>query len=207
MTASPRSAAQHRAALCYHREVMSPDSAVRKLTYVDFLGFPEDGMRHELIDGEHVAEPSPNTIHQRISSNLHRILSSFVHRHRLGLVLAAPCDVVLSDVDVLEPDLLFVAAAHADRITRPFVKGPPDLVIEILSGSTRRRDEEAKRDLYQRHGVAEYWIVDPELETVKVYRRAGVSFQRVAELSVESGGQLVSPLFEGLEIAPSEIFE
>jgi Uma2 family endonuclease len=179
----------------------------RKLTYEDFLGFPEDGRRHELIDGDHVAEPAPSTIHQRIVSNLHRLLSGFVHQRRLGWVLPSPCDVVLSDVDVVEPDLLFLSRTHADRLQHAFVRGAPDLVIEILSASTRRRDERTKRDLYERYGVPEYWVVDPELECVKVYRLSGVRYERVDELAAEAGDRLVTPALEGLEIVVAEIFE
>jgi Uma2 family endonuclease len=180
----------------------------RKLTYEDFLDFPEDGRRHELIDGEHVAEPSPNTIHQRIVSNLHYLLSAFVRQHDLGWVLPAPCDVVLSDVDVVEPDLLYLSKENAGRLQHAFVQGAPDLVIEILSPSTRRRDERSKRDLYERYGVGEYWIVDPELETVKVYRLGDDGrFQRARELSAESGERLVPVLFDGLVISVPEIFE
>jgi Uma2 family endonuclease len=187
---------------------MAVAASPRKLTYDDFLEFPEDGRRHELLDGQHVAEPAPNTIHQRIVSNLHRLLSGFVHQHRLGWVLPAPCDVLLSDVDVVEPDLLYLSKAHADRLQHAFVKGAPDLVIEILSASTRRRDERAKRDLYERHGVGEYWIVDPELEAVKVYRLDGAGrYGRPRELSMEAGDRLTTPLFEGLGISIAEVFE
>jgi Uma2 family endonuclease len=186
---------------------MGVETTLRKLTFEDYLGFPEDGRRHELLDGDHVAEPAPNTVHQRISSNLHRVLSTFVHQHHLGWVLTAPCDVVLSDVDVVEPDLLYLSAAHGERFTRANIQGAPDLVVEILSESTRRRDELTKRHLYERHGVPEYWIVDPELETVKVYRLAGGRYARAAELAAEAGDRLVTPLLDGLSIEVREIFE
>ena len=186
---------------------MTVGIAPRKLTYEDYLGFPEDGKRHELIDGDHVAEPSPNTIHQRISANLHRLLGNHVHQHRLGWLLAAPCDVVLSDVDVVEPDLLFLAVSHAERLTRANVQGPPDLVVEIGSESTRRRDETTKRHLYERYGVPEYWVVDPELETLKIWRLIDARYERIADLSAEAGDRLATPLFAGLEIGLAEIFE
>ncbi|HUP24028.1 MAG TPA: Uma2 family endonuclease, partial [Thermoanaerobaculia bacterium] len=96
---------------------------------------------------------------------------------------------------------------NVDRLQHAFVQGAPDLVIEILSPSTRRRDERSKRDLYERYGIGEYWIVDPELETVKVFRLAGERYRRVSELAVESGDRLVTPLFEGLVIPLVEIFE
>jgi Uma2 family endonuclease len=130
-----------------------------------------------------------------------------VLERRLGVVLAAPCDVVLSDVDVVQPDLLYVANEHADRLTRTHVHGPPDLVVEILSGATRRRDEVTKRHLYERHGAPEYWIVDPELRTAKVYRLVGGRYERLAELSAEADDRLTTPSLEGLAIELREIFE
>jgi Uma2 family endonuclease len=178
-----------------------------KLTYEDFVLFPDDGQRHELIDGEHYVTPSPSTRHQIASANLTRILGAHVRSGRLGRVFAAPFDVVLSDVDVVEPDLLFVSSARMSVVTDKHVRGAPDFAIEILSDSTRKTDEIVKRKLYERSGVQEYWVVDPLLETVKVYRHDGQAFARAAELSVESGDTLTSPLFQGLEIPLAEIFE
>ncbi len=87
-----------------------------------------------------------------------------------GEAFAAPCDVVLSDEDIVEPDLLFISAARAAIITEKNIQGPPDLVVEILSASTRKIDEVVKRKLYERYGVRGYWIVAPELEGIKIYR-------------------------------------
>src|ERR1051326_824533 len=99
-----------------------------KLTYADYLLFPEDGKRHELMDGEHYMTPAPNTRHQRISSNLHRMIAPHVHAGRLGLLLAAPTDVVLSDVDVVQPDLIFVTASRVPTIQEKAIHGAPDLL-------------------------------------------------------------------------------
>jgi Uma2 family endonuclease len=178
-----------------------------KFTYEDYLLFPDDGKRHELIGGDHYVTPSPIFRHQRVCSNLHRMLSSFVHDKRLGHVLTAPFDVVLSDLDVLQPDLLFVSSARIHIITEKNIQGPPDLVIEILSETTRRTDEVVKRKQYERFGVSEYWIVDPELETVKVYRMTGQGYQRTAELAKESGDTLSTPLLPNLQLPLAAIFE
>ncbi len=178
-----------------------------KLTYEDYLHLPEDGKRHELIDGEHYVSPAPSTKHQAASMNLSRILGGFVREQRLGRVYAAPTDVVLSDVDVVEPDLLFVAAARAEIITEKNLRGAPDLAVEILSETTRRTDEVTKRHPYERFRVTEYWVVDPELETVKVHRLAEAGYRREAELPVEAGDALTTPLFPGLAIPLAEIFE
>lgn len=186
---------------------MQPITQPRKLTYEDFLGFPEDGRRHELIDGEHVVTPSPRTKHQRISMALGTRLHQHVREHGLGQVLAAPMDVVLSDVDVVEPDLIFVSNDRAGIVGEVNLGGAPDLLVEILSESTRRRDEITKRHLYERFGVREYWVVDPVLDSIKVHRPGDDgTFRRAAELTLEAGDTLTSPLLPGLELPLAEIF-
>ena len=174
-----------------------PASDVR-LTYDDFLQFPDDGKRHELIDGEHFVTPSPNTKHQTIAGNLHGLIWTYLRQQPVGRVFVAPFDVVFSDFDVVEPDLLFVSKARqADVLTAKHVRGAPDLVVEIGSPGTRKRDETIKRRLYERFGVGEYWVVDPELDEIKVYRLADGRFARVAELALERDETLESPLFPG----------
>ena len=178
-----------------------------KFTYEDYLLFPDDGRRHELIDGEHFMTPAPTFKHQRVSSKLHKLLSVFVDERQLGFVLAAPFDVVLSDLDVVQPDLLFISTARSSLITEKNIHGAPDLVIEILSESTRKTDEIIKRKQYERFGVSEYWIVDPELETVKIYRLSNQGYARAAELSKEAADTLSTPLLPGLQIPLTAIFE
>ena len=179
-----------------------------KLTYDDFVLFPDDGRRHELVDGEHFVTPSPNLRHQIVSANLFTALRSFVKEWGLGLVLYAPMDVVLSRHDVVEPDILFVGAARRAILTEANVAGAPDLVVEILSPSGRRYDEVLKRDLYERAGVTEYWLVDPEAETVKVLRRGtgGEGFDRPLLLSQRHGDAVTSTLLPGLDLPLAEIF-
>lgn len=179
-----------------------------KLSYEDYLDFPEDGDRHELVEGDHVVTPAPNTRHQLIHANLFRVLESFAHARGLGRVLSAPTDVVLSEHDVVQPDLLFVATGHLDRLAEAYLDGPPDLVVEIVSEATRRRDEVLKRHLYERHGVEEYWLVDPVVEAVKLFRRTEDGrFERRPELTLEADDTLTSPLLAGLEIPLREIFD
>lgn len=178
-----------------------------KFTYEDYLLFPEDGRRHALIDGEHYVTPAPNTKHQIIVSNLLRILAACVRQRRLGRVFAAPTDVVLSDLDVVQPDLLFISTARLSILSDRCIQGPPDLVVEILSESTRKTDELVKRKLYERFGVREYWIVDPELEVVKVYTSTDRGYVRSAELSRETGESLTTTLLPDLRIPLAEVFE
>jgi Uma2 family endonuclease len=187
---------------------MKPEKPGVKLTYDDFVHFPDDGQRHELIDGEHYVTPSPNIKHQVLAGNLHALLWTYLRQHPLGRVFIAPLDVVFSDFDVVEPDLLYVSKARqGDIVTAKHVRGAPDLVVEIGSPSTRKRDEQTKRWLYERFGVAEYWIIDPELDTIKIYRRTGDRYERSAELSLEASDRLTSPLFPEIELPLSEIFE
>jgi Uma2 family endonuclease len=174
-----------------------PRDASTKLTYEDFLNFPDDGRRHELIDGEHYVSPSPNTRHQRLVARLFDAIYGHLKVSPDGEVFLAPFDVVISNFDVVEPDLVFVAADQSDILTDKHVRGTPALVIEILSPGTRKTDELTKRRLYDRAGVREYWIVDPELDVVKVFRREADGLPRVAELT--------TPLLPGLAISLPEL--
>ncbi len=176
-------------------------------TYEDFLLFPDDGRRHEIIDGDHLMTPAPVTKHQRISGNLFVAIYNFLKKSKIGEVFSAPCDVIFSDIDIVEPDLLFVSAARASIVTEKNVQGAPDLIIEITSPSTRKTDEITKRKLYEQYGVGEYWVVDPELETVKVYRRVNDRYQRIAELSKEANDLLTTPHLPSWTMPLSEVFE
>jgi len=178
-----------------------------KLTYDDFLLFPDDGKRHELIDGEHYVTPSPSRKHQAIVWNLITIIGPYLESHPLGRAFAAPFDVVFSNFDVVEPDLLFISNARLDVLTTKNVQGAPNLVVEIGSPSTRRRDEIIKRKLYERFDVEEYWIIDPEIETIAVYRHVGGIYQRVLELAVERNDTLATPLLPQLTLPLQQIFK
>jgi Uma2 family endonuclease len=184
---------------------MKPAASV-KFTYDDFLTFPEDGQRHEIIDGEHYVTPSPNTKHQRVSGTLHVSLANYLAPHPRGEVFAAPFDVIFSELDVVEPDLIYISRERSSILTDAHVRGAPDLVVEILSPGTRKTDEVTKRKRYERFGVLEYWVVDPELETIKVYRRKDDRFVWVAELSVAAGDSLTTPLLPGFSVMLAEIF-
>ena len=186
---------------------MNTPTAGAKLTYDDFLLFPDDGQRHELIDGEHYVTPSPNLKHQKVLGNLHLVIGSWLEAHPIGQLFLAPFDVVLSMFDVVEPDLLYLSNERARAaLTAANVKGVPELVIEIGSPGTRKRDVTIKKRLYERSGVDEYWLVDPDLDVVRVYRRAGERFTRPRELSVEGGDVLETPLLPGLVLPLVRVF-
>jgi Uma2 family endonuclease len=182
-------------------------SAGMKLTYDDFVLFPDDGKRHELIDGEHYVTASPNTKHQQVSMELAFLIRAWLEDHPCGRVFTAPYDMVLTHFDVVEPDLIYLSNGRAAEImTAAHLRGAPELVVEIGSPSTRQRDETIKRHLYERTGVSEYWFVDPELDVVRVYLRAGEKFTRPRELSHEAGDTLTTPLLPGLALPLSRIF-
>jgi Uma2 family endonuclease len=186
---------------------VKPASPGVKLTYDDFLLFPDDGQRHELIDGEHYVTPSPNTKHQRVSGNLHLLIGSWLEIHQVGRVFYAPYDVVFSNFDVVEPDLLYLSNERmAEVVTPQHVRGAPEIVIEIGSPGTRKRDETIKKRLYERSGLSEYWVIDPELDVVRVYRRGEEEFGRAIELSSEADDSLTTPLLPGLEMPLRRIF-
>ena len=179
-----------------------------RLTYDDFVLFPEDGKRHEIIDGEHYVTPSPNLRHQRLVGRLFLSIGNYLVAHPgAGQLFLAPLDVVLSDHDVVEPDLLFIASDQAGIMTEKNIQGAPALVVEVLSKSTRKRDAQTKRRLFERTGVREYWLVDPELDTVQIFRpSADKRLSRVEELSAEDGGTLTTPLLPGCAIDIRELF-
>jgi len=178
-----------------------------KLTYDDFLLFPDDGKRHELIDGEHFVTPSPNRKHQKVSGNLFLLIGTWLEQHPIGQIYFAPFDVIFSMFDIVEPDLLYMSNERAQRVlTDANVKGTPELVIEIGSEGTRKRDETIKRRLYERSGVSEYWVVDPEIDVVRVYRRGTGGFKRPIELRAEDNEVLTTPLLPGLSLPLARIF-
>ncbi len=180
----------------------------QRLTYADFLLFPDDGKRHELIDGVHYVTPSPNLGHQELVGRLYLAIGNFLAtRRHLGRVFLSPLDVVMSDYDVVEPDVLFVSGDQQDILTEANVQGPPALVVEVLSPSTRRRDERIKRRLFDQKGVREYWLVDPKGSRVSICRRADDgSFPIVTNLMVQTDDALTTPLLPGFTLLMRDLF-
>ena len=179
-----------------------------RFTYDDFLLFPEDGKRHEIIDGEHYVTPSPNLRHQDLVGRLYLAIGNYLAQHPgTGRAFLAPFDVVFSFYDVVEPDLLFVAGDQLEILTPQNIQGAPALVVEILSKGTRKKDEQIKRRLFERANVREYWLVDPELDLIKIYRRlTDGSFPRVAEITSEDDDELTTPLLPAFSLPLSDLF-
>ena len=179
-----------------------------RLTYDDFLLFPDDGKRHELIDGVHYVTPSPNRRHQQLLGRLHFSIAEHLRAHpSQGEVYFAPFDVVFSRWDIVAPDLLLVAGDQLDILTDKNVVGAPALVVEILSPGTRKRDVHIKRQLFERGGAREYWIVDPDQLLVRVFRRtdSGV-FAGAAELLEAEQATLSTPLLPAWSLSMNQLF-
>ena len=175
-----------------------------KLGWDEFLELPEDGNRYEILDGELVMTPPPAIRHQRISSRLHMLLGAYVAARELGEVLAAPVAVRLSESTIVEPDLLFLATGRSKIVSDLSIDGPPDLVVEILSPSTAKRDRTVKAQLYARLGVRHYWIVDPETRTVDVFELHGKRYRKKATL--EENDRFEPTILPGLIVDLSTVW-
>jgi len=182
-------------------------TSTTKLTYADLCQMPEDGLRHELIDGVHYVSPSATMRHQRIVGELFFGIRQYLEATPVGEVFISPLDVVLSDYDVLEPDVLFLTTEQVAAQTRIHVHGAPALAIEVLSPSSRKMDRDLKRRVYDRFGVQEYWIVDPDREAIHVHRRdAGGALRHVADLTRGAADTLTTPLLPGFACALHSLF-
>ncbi len=174
-----------------------------KLTYADYLTTPED-KRCELLNGELFATPAPNEAHQRTQAELGYYLMAFVKARRLGRIYYSPTDVVLSDIDVVQPDLLFVSTERTHIITPDNIQGAPDLVVEILSPSTAERDRGYKCALYAQHGVKEYWVVGTDAGAITVLLLGDEGYEVVDTFG--EGDTLTSPTLAGFSLQVDEIF-
>ena len=154
-----------------------------KLTYEDYVRIPDDGRRHEIIDGVHYVSAAPAFYHQRVSARLLSELVIAIDRPGLGQVVAAPVDVQLSKHDIVQPDLVVILAANESIITPAKVVGSPNLLVEILSPSSIRHDRERKWRLYERAGVREFWIVDPDERRVEQFVLGDGGYRCVATCS------------------------
>ena len=174
------------------------------LTYEDYVELPDDGRQYEILDGELFVSPAPVPRHQGVSRNLLIILGTFIKDRKLGTIFDAPIDLILAPTTIAQPDLVFIRAGRESILTERAIEGPPDLVVEIISPSTDRKDRTTKAALYARHGIAHYWIVEPKERAVEIYELEGAAYRRV---TAETGPAIVtSPLFPGLEIHLDEVW-
>jgi Uma2 family endonuclease len=174
-----------------------------RVSFAELERWPEDGRRYELYDGEVSQVPSPILLHQIVAGRLHVILNEYVREHG-GIVLFAPLDIVLTDYDVVQPDLLLFTKEREGLLDlRKANRAAPDLAIEILSPATAVNDRGRKMQLLARHRVREYWLVDPDTTTIEVY---GLNGQQFALASTATGRERVcSPLLPDLALLPADL--
>lgn len=180
--------------------IQAPRTA--QFTAEDRHAFPSDGRRWEVLEGALVVSPAPSVRHQRISSEL--VTRLLTHLRHEGLVLHAPVDVVLGAGTVCQPDVVFVSAGRRSIVEEDAIVGAPDLVIEILSPSTRRTDLVLKAKLYLQAGVAAYWVVDPDLDRLEAFARVGDVWSSPV---VATSPEVFEPAaFPGLALPLREVF-
>ena len=138
-------------------------------TYEEFARLPDDGTRYEVIEGELYLSPSPRPLHQRAVSELIYRLEAFTREYDLGLIFPGPIDVLFAEGDYLAPDLVFVRKERLGIVSSRGIESAPDLVVEVLSESTKSRDRVLKRRRYAHFGVPEYWIVDTAGQAIEVH--------------------------------------
>ena len=178
-------------------------TAVNLLTYDDYVALPNDGKRYEILDGELFVTAAPSRNHQRVVLTLAMSLEMHARSHNLGEVDIAPFDTILSDLNVAQPDIIFVAIDRMPSFSNRGFEGAPTLVIEVLSPSTARIDRNTKLQIYARHGVPYYWIVDPDTRAIDVHVRAGTSYRTPEHFA----DRLVDlPPFAGLTLDPRVIW-
>ncbi|MCL6478032.1 MAG: Uma2 family endonuclease [Peptococcaceae bacterium] len=182
---------------------LQPPAARRGMTYEDYLKI-DDGQRYELIEGELVLTPSPGFMHQHLTVVIERILWEHVKKRGLGLVLTAPFDIIPAENVVLQPDVMYISRERYSLITENCMKGAPDLVVEILSPSSGRRDRLQKSRLYLRFGVKEYWVTDPAVQTLEIFSAQGENWLLAGSYGPED--TVTSPLLPGLTAPGEEIF-
>lgn len=175
-----------------------------KFTYYDYSLLPEEP-RYELIDGDLLMTPSPTTIHQWISVKLEQALSKYIQRKKQGILLHAPMDVVLSNDDVVQPDIIYITNERKNIIKEENIRGAPDLLIEILSPSTAERDIVIKRRLYEKHRVREYWIVDPQNKMIEVIAWTPKGFKTIKVYP--AGRRLKSQILPSFSLPLKNIFD
>jgi len=175
-----------------------------RYTYADYQQLPE-GAPYELIHGHLLMSSSPTVGHQRLVLELCCLLDEYLQVQSEGEVVPGPLDVHLADDTVVQPDVLYVSPDRADRIGEQEINGAPDLVMEVVSPSTSHRDVFDKKRLYEKHGVREYWIVDPDSATVEVHALTDESYT-LHQRCVETG-TAASALLDGFAIDLATLFE
>jgi Uma2 family endonuclease len=174
-------------------------------TYAKYASLPDDGKRYEVVRGELVVCPAPNSDHQDACLALGAALRAFARNRGSGRCVIAPFDVVLAADVVLQPDVLFVTAERLHLVRKEGVFGAPDLVVEILSPSTKRHDLVVKRALYAEYGVREMWVVDPDARTISQFGLENGELRHVRDVAT---GEVTSlAVLPGFSTPLADLFE
>lgn len=186
---------------------MVSETLTHLTTYDDYRHLPDDGKQYQIIGGKLFMTPAPTTEHQRLVREIFIPVYNYAKEKNMGEVLFSPTDVVLSMTDVVQPDILFVAKERRHIISKKNIVEAPDLVVEVLSEHTQAIDRDKKKQLYERHGVKEYWIVDLAAQTVEIFVRAEAEKTELKSHHLFSSGDVLSsPLLRGLELPLNEIW-
>jgi Uma2 family endonuclease len=172
-----------------------------RMTAAEFLALPETNQPTELLNGVMIVSPSPVPNHQLTSNHLEMLVVALMPN---GTMFHAPIDLYLDDANIPQPDIVWIAENSRCVIGKKYLEGPPELVIEIFSPSTERKDRKDKFNLYQRFAIPEYWMVDPELEFIEVYVLENGLYKRLGVF--EPGDSFVSPILGGKSVEVSKIF-
>ena len=178
------------------------------LTIADLDATPDDGNRYELIEGELYVSRAPGLKHQRILSNIDRIFGKYLEHNAVGEAILNP-GVIFSEYSSVIPDLVYISnERRAEIASGDRIEGPPDLIVEILSpgAENRKRDRQIKRQLYGKHGVKEYWAVDPEYHVIEIYRKAHRASKLTLASTLGIEDTLASPLLPGFQCPVRDIF-
>jgi Uma2 family endonuclease len=180
-----------------------PAARKRLWTYDEMVAeLPETNLPVELWDGEIIMSPTPVPNHQRVVSRLFKLMDSFVTENKLGEVFISPLDVILTQKRVVQPDVFFISQSRLNLVTDR-VRCAPDLAVEVISEGSWKRDRVEKKDLYEQHGVREYWIVDLEARTIEVFSLDKGAFKLASK--AESGEAASSKLLSGFSVAWSQL--
>jgi Uma2 family endonuclease len=169
-------------------------------TYREYCYLPDDGRRYEIIEGELYVTPAPSPMHQTVSRRLQFALMRQLEEPGIAYVFNAPFDVILAETSVVQPDLAIIRRGRREDISKRGLEGAPDIAVEIISPAHRGNDVFLKKAAYARLGIPEYWIVDPDLGRVEVFRLEeggydqGEMFDRASTLTSPSFAEVSVPL-------------
>ncbi len=175
----------------------------KQATYDDYLNTPEGG-KFQLVAGEIIEMTSPSLYHQRIITKLSTIINNFLSKHNIAELFVAPLDVYFSETEVYQPDIIILLNESFSKMKENKIEGAPDLVVEVLSPSTAYYDLKHKKSIYEKHGVREYWVVDPIDKTVEILENQNGKFHLIGEFSKTDTAK--SSLLAGMEVGLERIF-